>query len=34
MIIALRHPKVARTKEVPFSSNDLLDKIIKKIKKY
>ena len=31
MIIALRPPKVACTKVVPFSSNDLLDKIIKKI---
>ena len=34
MIIALRPPKVACAKNVPFSSNDPLDKIIKKIKKY
>ena len=33
MIIALRPPKVACTKDIPFSSNDPLDKIIKKIKK-
>ena len=30
MIIALRPPKVACAKDVPFSSNDPLDKIIKK----
>ena len=33
MIIAFRTPKFARKKDVRFSSNDPLDKIIKKIKK-